>query len=363
MGSTEGTLSHSMKLLMLLSLFLLGTASMVAGFVLDSLTMDQNTLASCCTCDSMGDFMFNIHVAKALREYMSKNRVRMAIERGDIKIGFSLPNEGIDTGHSCKVTAEARNIKLKAEMLNDKDYLDKNLASDYDEGELTSFIDGNIKHKVDITADIRHRFGAKIFGSCKRYGRKTCGITATSTGTNLISVILAINSTACFSEKGQQKVAFTLNVFVDEQVSDRTYSPTTIKPGKCRLPFNIFNLKSKVQRYATTYINKRRYKPEMSDRLIRKLEEILKAPLNKPIVRPVNVVGGSSRGKRATIVDCSKKKTCPKGFSRIVNTENCKRHFGFKRPNCSYYARNAKLKYRYCCRGTRSIYWCEAPMM
>merc|ERR1711875_137187 len=279
MGSTEGTLSHSMKLLMLLSLFLLGTASMVAGFVLDSLTMDQNTLASCCTCDSMGDFMFNIHVAKALREYMSKNRVRMAIERGDIKIGFSLPNEGIDTGHSCKVTAEARNIKLKAEMLNDKDYLDKNLASDYDEGELTSFIDGNIKHKVDITADIRHRFGAKIFGSCKRYGRKTCGITATSTGTNLISVILAINSTACFSEKGQQKVAFTLNV-----------------------------------------------------------------------------VGGSSRGKRATIVDCSKKKTCPKGFSRIVNTENCKRHFGFKRPNCSYYARNAKLKYRYCCRGTRSIY-------
>lgn len=325
--------------------------------------MDPATLAACSTCDSRSDFVFNMVAAEALREYMTKNRVRMAIERGDVKIGFSLPNERIDTGHSCSVTAEARNINVKAEMLNDKDFLDKNLGEpEYVEDLVSTFIDGQVKHKVDVTADIRHRLGVKLFGSCKRYGRKTCGISATSTGTNYISVTLNAYDIIPFRKNGKQHLRFKLNVDLHEFVQDRTYSPTAVSVGSCKLPFNLFNLKSKVQRYATNYMNKKKYKPVISSGLMKKLETVLKAPMKEEIIIPVNVVGGG-RMKRATIVDGCKKKTCPKGFSRIGNTENCKRHFGFSKPNCSRYASNATVKSRTCCGGRRSIYWCEAPMI
>ena len=42
-----------------------------------------------------------------------------------------------------------------------------------------------IDHQVEVKMSIRVEFGAKIFGKCKRVGRKTCGgVKGTSRGKN-----------------------------------------------------------------------------------------------------------------------------------------------------------------------------------
>ena len=56
--------------------------------------------------------------------------MKFAIESGDVKLTERLPNQAIDTGHSCSITAEARDVTLKAEMVNDQTKLDS-LANDY----------------------------------------------------------------------------------------------------------------------------------------------------------------------------------------------------------------------------------------
>ena len=41
-----------------------------------------------------------------------------------MKLTESLPNQRVETGHSCTKTAEARGVTITAEMLNDNDKLD-----------------------------------------------------------------------------------------------------------------------------------------------------------------------------------------------------------------------------------------------
>ena len=41
-----------------------------------------------------------------------------------MKLTESLPNQRVETGHSCTKTAEARGVTITAEMVNDNDKLD-----------------------------------------------------------------------------------------------------------------------------------------------------------------------------------------------------------------------------------------------
>jgi len=331
----------------------------VSAFVLDSLDMDENTLEKCCFCDDRSDFHFNLVAARALREYMSQRHLKLAIMKNDIEISFTLPNENIDTGHSCKVRSEARNVNVKAAMEKKKEYLDSNLDDpDYVEELYTTFIGGRVKHNAEVSLDIRNRFGVKVWPlGCRQYLRKTCYNTkATTSGNNTVAFKMAAKDVTCFESGGKQLMRFKLNIEGIDVPRKETYSPIRVNTNDCKLPFNLFRLNSKVTSYAKKYLKNQKVRPIVSDRMMEELEEVLKAQMGKDIIIPINVTGGSGRKKRA--VSCTKK-VCPKGFSRIGNTEMCKTNFGLRRPNCSSYASNAKLKSRRVWRWT--FYWCEAP--
>ena len=60
----------------------------------------------------------------------------------------------------------------------------------YDDLIKLAFAANDIDHQVKVDMSIRVHFGAKIFGSCKRVGRKTCdGVTGTSRGMYSFSII------------------------------------------------------------------------------------------------------------------------------------------------------------------------------
>ena len=90
-----------------------------------------------------------------------------------------------------------------------------------------TFIYGKVPHLVEITADIRVRFGVKIAGSCKRTGRKTCGFSGSSEGVNDISVSLAASDIAAVTIAGKDYLEFTLFVEVEDENVGNTYPPIT----------------------------------------------------------------------------------------------------------------------------------------
>ena len=58
----------------------------------------------------------------------------------------------------------------------------------YDDLIKFAFAANDIDHQVQVDMSIKVDFGAKVFGKCKRVGRKTCdGVTGSSRGTNHIS--------------------------------------------------------------------------------------------------------------------------------------------------------------------------------
>jgi len=333
---------------------------MATTFVLDQITMDEETFAACSTCDDRAAFAFSIAASKALREFMSRNPVKMAIEKGDVVARSHLPNEAIHTGHACSKTAEARNINVEAKMVNDKDYLN-NMEVGYVDEIYTTFIGGKVPHKVDVSLDVRIWFGQMFFGHCKNIGRKTCSAHAYSTGTNNISVSLKASDIVPFVDAaGQQHLRFNLNTEVFMKPKANTYSPTRVDSHGCDI-FGFIGIDSYVEKYARRYIDTKNYKPEISKKLIEKLEEVLQAEMDGEVIIPVNVVAKNGKRKLTKVDGCGERKKCPDGFTRIGNTMMCQRQFGFDKPDCPDYADNAVLHSKTV--GGMEIYWCEAPMI
>jgi len=46
-------------------------------FILDEITMDEETFSACSTCDDRAAFAFSLAASKALREFMTRNPVKM----------------------------------------------------------------------------------------------------------------------------------------------------------------------------------------------------------------------------------------------------------------------------------------------
>merc|ERR1719447_707929 len=59
----------------------------------------------------------SLATADALRAFMTKNHVKVVVDSGEVRLADRFPNEKIDTGHSCTVTAEARDIQAEVSML------------------------------------------------------------------------------------------------------------------------------------------------------------------------------------------------------------------------------------------------------
>jgi len=339
---------------------LLIMTQMGATFVLDEITMDEETFAACSTCDDRAAFAFSLAASKALREFMSRNPVKMAIEKGDVVARSHLPNEGIHTGHSCSITAEARDINVEAKMVNDKDYLN-NMEIEYVDEIYTTFLGGEVPHKVDVSLNIRMWFGQMVLGNCHNLGRKTCPANAYSTGTNMISVSLEASDIIPFTDAaGKQHLRFNLNTGVFSDPDSSKYSPTRVDSHGCEVVPGV-GIDKYVEKYAGRYINTQNYKPEISAKLVKRLEEVLQAEMDGQVIIPVNVMAKDGSRKITRIDGCGEKKKCPDGFSRIGNTQMCQRQFGFDKPNCSDYADDAVLHSKTV--GGRQIYWCEAPMI
>ena len=90
--------------------------------------------------------MFNVFESSFSKiNNLFRNHVKFAIESGDVKLTEGLPNQRVDTGHSCTKTAEARGVTITAEMVNDNDELDS-MAINYFEMTKLAFLSGKISH-------------------------------------------------------------------------------------------------------------------------------------------------------------------------------------------------------------------------
>jgi len=338
------------------------------GFVLDELTMDAATYESCSFCDGRSDRTGNREVAAALRAYMTKNRIKTVIESGDVKLVERLPNQRMDTGNKCR-PADVLRATVTAQMVNPKNELDS-LSVDFDQALNMTFMTGEVPHKVTFKADVCVRLGAKIFGTCVRYGSKTCGTSSESKGVNTISVILSASEVQTFELQGQHYLEFILDVQVADKVKSETYAPMSVPYEKCDLRvlgIKVGSVHSQIQRGANNFLiqNNGKINELRGKRLIKKLEDVLKAKLRDTVRIPVSITGGTGRKLKTSDRSAKKcqRKKCPSGFLRIGNTQRCQKTFGFTKPNCSIYGSSATLTKKSVAGGRYTIYFCVVDMV
>eukprot|EP00092_Neocalanus_flemingeri_P003433 GFUD01003679.1.p1 GENE.GFUD01003679.1~~GFUD01003679.1.p1 ORF type:complete len:369 (+),score=54.22 GFUD01003679.1:124-1107(+) len=325
--------------------------------------MDATTYEKCSTCDARADRAGNRVVANALAEFMKKNHVKLAIQSGDVSITTRLPNAGIDTGHSCSKRAEARDISVTAKMVNNNAMLDS-LDIGYEEALQNAIVVGIVPHEVTVSARIRVRFGIKIAGHCNKIGRKTCGVTGSSKGENTIFVSLAASDVSTAMIAGKEYLQFVLDVQVIDETKPNTYSSVSVPKGSgCNiniLGIKVGSINSNIQKYANSYFKGNAKISELRGaRLVKKLEDVLKARLGSTVTIPINVTGGG-RKKRSAVPGCKRMK-CPSGFSRIGNTQRCHKPMGTRKPDCSKYGPKTSVVSKKF--GTRLIYWCQTDMI
>jgi len=336
----------------LIIMFALCNTLAIQGLPFDEITLTQKIFDECSTCDARADRAANSAVATALREFMETNHVKLAIESGDVVLTENLPNQKIDTGHSCSKTAEARDGKISAKMVGSTAELD---SLDIGYYQPYSFMAGLVPHEVKLNANIRVNFGFKFFGSCKRIGRKTCSIEGSSKGQNSISVFMSASDVSTETIDGQHRLKFLFDVTVIDEGNADSYQPMTIPKGKdCDILGGLGSINSYIKKYAdkfldgqTSNINELR-----GSKLVKKLEEVLKAklgttisiPIKPKVVIPIQLVDG--RKKRSVATGC-KRMECPwieHDFTRVGNTGNCAKFMGRNPPDCSVYGPSTTVK-------------------
>jgi len=357
---------RSMLRLFLLFLCLFTGKSRANNFVLDSIDLTDVVFEQCTTCDARSDRAGNRAVAGALREYMTRNHVQILLEKDEVKVRESLPDEAINTGHSCSKTATAMNVVGQASMIPGTARLGPEGVV-YDDLLKMSFAATDIDHEVRIDMSIRVRFGVKIFGSCKRVGRKTCdGVSGSARGTNHVSVVMAASNILAECIADQEHLTFNLDVDVTNTAEDKTYSEVTANDKKCNFLFGIGKIKA--TEYANRYLKSNKKIRELrGQKLVNELERKLGASLGATVTIPITTNGSprpcppNGRDLEERAKRCNKQKTCPDGFTRIGNTDRCSKYFGVSRPNCSTYGQNATLYSRRF--GRMTVYWCFVPMV
>ena len=155
---------------------------------------------------------------------------------------------------------------------------------------ITSYL-GDVPHKVTFKADIRSSFGTKIFGKCKRYGRKTCSSSATSHGVNKILVTLSASDFQTFSTGNVDFMEFKLGVQVENLMDATAYAPIQVSRGSGCNVLGGFSIDKYVQRGANSYLQSQnnRVNQLRGAKLIQRLEDVLQAKLGTWITIPVKI--------------------------------------------------------------------------
>merc|ERR1712136_226469 len=208
-----------------------------------------------------------------------------------------------------------------------------------------AFAANDVDHQVEVDMSIRVYFGAKLFGKCKRVGRKTChGVKGYSKGTNHVIVVMQASNVLTECIGGQEHLTFKVDVKVQNIADEKSYPPVTANDKKCDaeiLGLRIAELKE--------------------------LEYKLQTKLGSTVSIPITTSGeprSCPRFKRDVNENkerCTKRKTCPRDFTRMGNQDVCGKYFGFKKPNCNTYGPNAAVFTKSL--GRQTLYWCTTPMV
>ena len=202
-----------------------------------------------------------------------------------------------------------------------------------------------------------------------RYGQKTCGTDAASTGVNKILVTLSASEVQTFELEGIHHLEFKLGVQVQDIIESKTYAPMSVPKEKCDLRvlgIKVGSVNSQIQQGANNFLRTNNHKINelRGPKLIKRLEDLLKAKLGDVVKIKVNITGGNGRKLRTTrsTTKCQRKK-CPTGFFRIGNTQRCQKTFGTSRPNCSQYGSSATVDTKSIAGGRITIYSCIVDMI
>jgi len=363
----EGFILHGVNHpLRMILIFLLQFVYLTTGFLLPSITMDAATYEACSTCDGRADRAGNRVVAEALKRFMTKNHVKLAIKSGDVEITQTFEDAMVSGGGWCNKSPRLRNIKATAKMVDDEALLDS-LYIEYFQKFNNTILSGEVPHEVTVRADITKYIGCNL-------GQKTCSTSASARGINDIDVSLAASEISTAIIAGQEHIQFTMDVTVTDFTDTSTYGTLSAPKGSgCNLDvfwgeLNIGSINGDIQEYVNRYLKRETEKVTelRSAGLLQRLEDVLKARLGSTVTIPVRITGGykgnSKKGKRSAFPSC-RRKTCPDGFSRIGNTERCQKFFGRTVPNCSQYGPTASLHSEEIAGGRRTINFCHVDMV
>jgi len=348
-----------------LILYGLLTTAKATPFLLDDITMTEDLFEGCSTCDSRADRTCNRVIAKALNSYIKGNDIKLAIESEDVMVSEGLANQRINTGHSCSKTAEAMDGRVTAKMV---DAADTNLHGSVLPEIDNTILMGTVPHEVTLTANIQVKFGFRFFGKCGQLDKQTCGIEGSSKGKNQITVQFAASECSTGIIDGKEHVQFRLDVVVKDEWNMTTYEPMTIPKGKnCKILGGLASINSYIKKYGDKFLDGQQGKilELRGPKLVKKLEDVLKAKLGTMVTLPVNIAPSipifrrRKRSASAQLPGCKRKK-CPDGFNRVKNSVICLKLMGMAVPDCTKFGKDVKPAVSK--KEENPIYWCYTTM-
>ncbi|PXF40517.1 hypothetical protein BWQ96_09770 [Gracilariopsis chorda] len=158
------------------------------------------------------------------------------IDRNGLLFSFDdRTHQRIDTGHSCSVTAEIRRKQATARFLT-KAHLDFDYGSALSEPVVLSV---KVPIRLEAKADLKQRFGAKVFGRCKRLGSDSFSVEAKLSTTADVLIGLTLNPSFLIRPSGEfvvtvKPVAAVLfdfgNTDLDFEVKGLSYVTSLVGP-------------------------------------------------------------------------------------------------------------------------------------
>ena len=169
--------------------------------------------------------------------------------------------------------------------------------------------------------------------------------------------------------RNQEHLTFNVDVKVTDTAEDKTYAPVTANDNHCNIEIGGTEIgEIKVTEYANNYFKGNKKIRELRGiKLINELENKLHAKMGSTVTIPITRSGkprSCQRFKREvarTKERCNKKKSCPKGFTRMGEEDKCGKYFGLKQPNCTKYGSNVTIFTKKL--GAQTLYWCITPMV
>jgi len=299
-----------MKYLGLLIVMMTLTAKLVnSSFIIPEVNITDPLFEESKQCNAASNRVGSSVISSALRQFMTRNHVKIVVNQGDVSITQTYPNADIHTGHSCSVTAQAQSVRATVSMVPGSVELSPEGVVHIDEIK-NSIAVADVRHAISVSLNVRVWGGYRFFGRCKKYARKTCSTDGYAQGTNRVSVNIAASNVNVECIGGSHHLTFNLNANVIDETKDSTYPSVEVgKRSGCNLRllgFNIGSINSRIQNYANSYVrNGNRFHELRGPRIVSELESKLGVSLGSVVTLKLNNADGSPRTCSNTPPSCS----------------------------------------------------------